>query len=389
MTIQTRRARRTLPRGMVTLAASLAVAAAGVFPASATAQGSVYEVIVDGHTPENQSAFLAYFPSELSVRPGDTIEFPLWDSGEPHTVTFGTIIDEAIAAVAGGADPESDPAIQKVPRLLTEEPGDANQVAANPCFVAEGDPPADACFDREQPAFDGTQSFYNSGWLGAETGFSVTLADDISPGTYNFICLLHAPDMAGTITVVDDGAEVLAPEAVSEQAVARIDEAAGQISVAIEAAAGNPPDQALAGVLTESVMNGLGIVFVPEDVTVQAGEAVTWTVLGPHTVSFNASEEAIGPRVVAPDGTIHVNAPALMPAGGPGQEPPTGPPDPDAPPVLIDAGEWDGTGFLSSGVILSFPPALAQYRVTFTEPGTYPYNCLIHPDMRGTVTVTS
>ena len=42
---------------------------------------------------------------------------------------------------------------------------------------------------------------------------------------------------------------------------------------------------------------------------------------------------------------------------------------------------------MSSGAIVSFPPQLFQYRVTFTQAGTYPFQCLIHPDMEGTVTV--
>jgi plastocyanin len=41
-------------------------------------------------------------------------------------------------------------------------------------------------------------------------------------------------------------------------------------------------------------------------------------------------------------------------------------------------GVWD-SGNLSEGESFSF---------TFEEPGTYPYLCLIHPLMRGTVTVT-
>ena len=54
----------------------------------------------------------------------------------------------------------------------------------------------------------------------------------------------------------------------------------------------------------------------------------------------------------------------------------------------MDAGTWDGTGFLSSGIIVSFPPApLYQYKVTFSKAGTYKYVCLIHTDMQGTVKV--
>jgi plastocyanin len=29
-----------------------------------------------------------------------------------------------------------------------------------------------------------------------------------------------------------------------------------------------------------------------------------------------------------------------------------------------------------------------DFSVTFSKPGTYAYSCVIHPDMKGTVTVT-
>ena len=56
-------------------------------------------------------------------------------------------------------------------------------------------------------------------------------------------------------------------------------------------------------------------------------------------------------------------------------------------PILIDAGEWDGQGELSSGIILAFGDPAYQYKVTFTKAGTYDYVCLIHPGMLGSVTV--
>jgi plastocyanin len=58
-------------------------------------------------------------------------------------------------------------------------------------------------------------------------------------------------------------------------------------------------------------------------------------------------------------------------------------PDDDEMPIQnVDAGRWDGSGFLSSGV----QPG-GTYTVTFTRPGTYPYACLIHPRMVGEVVV--
>ena len=117
---------------------------------------------------------------------------------------------------------------------------------------------------------------------------------------------------------------------------------------------------------------------------------MTWTVLGPHTISFDAPEDANQARVVAPDGSVHINAKAFVPANSPGQPPPPeGEAPPPGPPILIDGGMWDGEGFISSGIILSFPPQLFQYRLTFATAGTYKFQCLIHPDMEGTVRVGS
>ena len=67
---------------------------------------------------------------------------------------------------------------------------------------------------------------------------------------------------------------------------------------------------------------------------------------------------------------------------------PPGPP-PNGPPTVkvTDAGSWDGTGFHNTGLVLSFPPQLGAYKLTFTKPGTYQYKCLIHVDMLGTVKV--
>lgn len=88
---------------------------------------------------------------------------------------------------------------------------------------------------------------------------------------------------------------------------------------------------------------------------------------------------------------MHINPDSFAPAGGEGQPPPSdsgGPPAENTPPIVIDGGTYDGTGFRNSGIVLSFPPQLYQYKLTFSKPGTYEYFCLVHPEMQGTVTVT-
>lgn len=51
--------------------------------------------------------------------------------------------------------------------------------------------------------------------------------------------------------------------------------------------------------------------------------------------------------------------------------------------IVFPAGgpTYDGTGYVSSGV-LAIPKPL-----TFTKPGRYEYECLIHPGMEGYITV--
>jgi plastocyanin len=49
----------------------------------------------------------------------------------------------------------------------------------------------------------------------------------------------------------------------------------------------------------------------------------------------------------------------------------------------VDAGTWNGEGFFNSGLMFG-----GDFIVRFSKPGTYTYECLIHPGMAGTITVT-
>jgi plastocyanin len=346
------------------------------------ASPQTFQVSVDGHTAENKTAFLSYFPHELSAHPGDTVAFDLADSGEPHTVTFGTLVDSGIAALPTWTDPNTEPPdLAKLPLMLPAGPGDANQVAANPCYIASGDPPADAataCSATAQPAFDGTQSFYNSGWLAPDAPFTVTLSPDLKPGTYHYFCLLHRAGMVGTLTVVDPSTDVKSPGDATAEGETQIADDVAKLAPAVQAANAAPTAQA--GVFSQDVQEAFSSTFTPDPISIPVGGSVTWLNMGPHTVSFNAPQSATSFRVEAADGTVHLNAAAGAPSGGPGAPPP--------PPTLVDAGTWDGTGFLSSGIMVSFPPPpLYQYKVTFSKAGTYKYVCLVHTDMQGTVKV--
>lgn len=362
---------------------------------------STFPVQVDALPDDFSASFLAYFPDRLQARPGDTVSFTSRSTGEPHTVAFGTLVDaalEAFAAVPAGTAPPADvqALLAKVPSFFapTETRVDADPLpaAAQACYLAGGEPPAaEACAGQpaEPPEFDGTQSFYSSGFLPDEATFDVRLADGIAPGTYRFMCLVDRTRMTGVLTVVEPGRSVPAPSDVRTQAEVEIEAAVEAVreraaatravTSADAATAGAPepaeaPAPAPGGRTIDSTVN----VF-PEEVSVPAGGTVTWTVHGAHMIAFNAAEDARPLYGFDASGVVRANKKGAGPSGSPPR--PAG----ARPPVVIDAGTFDGTGFRNSGLLVG--EGDLSWRLRFTQPGTYTYLCLFHTDMEGSVKV--
>lgn len=371
---------------------------------AATEAAATRTVNVDGQTDKFNGAFLAYFPNEVQARPGDTVDFKEIWTGEPHSVTMGTLVEaglSAMKAVPKDAPPNTPPppGFASLPVMLPEGPGDANQNAAQACFLDSEKPPSDvtkACPKVAQPAFNGRQSYYNSGFLPDGKTFSVKLADDISPGAYHYYCNLHGPDMSGTITVEPKGTAIPSAADVENTGKSQLAEHVSKVEAAhTDAMAGKALPTgatALAGFGVDSDQASLVDEFIAPVINTKVGQKVTWAFIGPHTVSFNAPTDAMPILAVAPDGAVHLKPASMGPAGGPGVTPPTstGPP-PSGPPKLgkvTDGGKFDGTGFRSSGFVPPGPPPLLGYSLTFTKAGTYSYVCLIHPKMGGVVKVT-
>jgi plastocyanin len=367
-----------------------------------------YTVQVDGRADYN-SSFLAFFPRETKVHAGDTVAFRWVDTGEPHTVTFGSLVDAAVAALEG-ADMEGPPPPEweKLPVLIDEESLAVAQSAAQPCFLMTGEPGTEACdaADQEQADFDGSATFYNSGWPEGAGTFTVKLDPATAPGRYNFVCLLHVPFMAGVIEVVDAADEADAPADATARGESELADMAAALTETVGAAEAPDAATVLAGILPDAEIPASGDLFRPNEITIEAGDAVTWQIAGPHLVAFNSPSEAVGVRYEGPDGAISLNMASIGPSGGsPGM--PAPPEDAESegtddataapeespaaeempPPTVVDGGEWDGTGFYNSGLFLSFPPNMFAFKLTFTEPGSYPYLCLLHPGMSGVVLV--
>lgn len=376
--------------GLVALA--LLGAACGTGGDAGSAGGERRKVLVDSRADGFNAAFLAYFPNTVTVGPGDTVSFEAAETGEPHSVTMGTLVEAGLAA-ADKASPDGPPPpeMRKLPVMLPEGPGDAHQNAAQPCFLDSGEPPSDtkqACAKRKQPDFTGKQTYYSSGYIPGGDSFDVKLADDVEPGTYRYYCNLHGASMAGKI-VVTEGDEIPSQADVDAKGEEERDALVAKLRPAYETAkagkAAFPGN--LAGLGAPDVQTALVNEFVPAAIKAKVGEKVTWTIFGPHTISFGAPGDA-GPPIltVAGDGAVHLIEKGVAPAGGPGA-PQGPPPEGQQGPRVVDAGTYDGSGFKSSGLIISFPPNLVGYAVTFTKAGTYAYTCLIHPRMGGSIEV--
>ena len=326
--------------------------------------------------------------------------------GEPHTVTFGSSIDTLMTVYSGLSEeeqngpPPPEVAALKVPFVFPDDADFSdlskvklNQSGAQPCFLASGQfaPGADPCPKVTAPAFDGTQPFFNSGILKDDATFAVQLADDIKPGVYQYICLFHGPEMRGQITVAGTGAQSAADvKAPGDKQLA--DEVALLKPAVATARSDAKPGEVKAGINVEEATSAGANVFAPDEVTIPVGGSVNWN-LSFHTVSFNAPEDARPAFTQASDGSWGFNVKALTPVGYTPPAPPEAPAGGDAggqeagppAPINVDGGTWNGTGFYSSGSIDS--PGDVFFKLTFSKAGTYKYECLIHPDMEGTVKV--
>ncbi len=106
------------------------------------------------------------------------------------------------------------------------------------------------------------------------------------------------------------------------------------------------------------------LAFMPASVSVEVGTPVNWQWTGtePHSVTF------LAPGTTLPE--VGSKASQALYA------PPTPP-----------KGAYDGTTLVNSGLQPLGAPA-TPLQMTFSKAGTYSYYCLIHPQMKGTITVT-
>lgn len=370
-----------------------------------TATGQTLPIGVDAPAEGFGASWIHFFPHEVKAHPGDTVQFISHFTGEPHSVAFGSLVDEALDAFAQ-LDPDSQedppPEIQavldKVPFLFSDEGGPDDlfvQAASQPCYLETAEPPTrEACpADQQEPpeTIDGKERFLSTGFMPDQATADFTLSDDVAPGDYTFMCLVHGPEMTAKVTVVPEATAIPGPAEVEAEGRHHLEEFLATVKADVEKVQASTLPQAVAGVFAaDEELPSAGINVLPREIDAKVGEKVTWEVNGFHTISFNAPEDARPWLQFDDRGVLGTNKKSFTPANSPGipdpEPPPEDAPEGAAPKVPVDAGAWDGQGFHSSGA--PFSDAQLVYSLAFSTPGTYQYLCLVHPDMEGTVKVT-
>jgi plastocyanin len=311
-----------------------------------------YTVVVDGPSTlgaENY-VYATYFPKTIAVRPGDSVLFDNRSSNDVHTVSFGVKADRS----------DSPPLVHK---------GSENPAVFKPCYTA--DPPKPDMTSCPPPTagtpeFDG-KGFWNSGVLlptalppeaGSKT-VTLKVASGTAPGTYQVTCLLHAY-MSSTMQVVATDAERQSPAQVSAAADKEFGEAKAAAAGMTPTAPAPPANGAAVVASWGDKQTGVNR-FSPETVAIKVGQTVAWKDTSPflpHTVSF---------------------------------QPPFKTPSDEG--VFLPLGAKSGSkysgGVAHSGLFGPSPPLPTDsFSLIFTKAGKYPYLCMLHPGMAGTVEVS-
>lgn len=377
-----------------------------------------YVVWVDNNAPAGFPATYEYFfPDRLRVPQGATVDFRMdWNSGEPHNVALGTVVDgarEAIDALpesevtlSPGAplpvSPELQAQFARMPQALPPDQATTAETMrlAQPCFIAEGLPPLDEpCGPDQRTAtepFDGTQSYVSSQvFIDDGDTFTLDLAEDMAAGDYTFICTLHPTFMYGTLEVVADPEAADTPTEVSDRGQEAIDALNDQYRPIAQDLAAQTGPTVDAGALGDGGNSPeITINVFPNRIDAAPDEPITWNVVGAHMFTFEPPPD----RPV--DVVLEERDGVVTPVEWTPDEPSSGragmPPIDQIVQALttgttieVDDGELGQGEYLHSGLLFGslgpLPPT--TYTLRLRDEGDYTYYCMRHPGMSGTVTV--
>jgi plastocyanin len=197
-------------------------------------------------------------------------------------------------------------------------------------------------------------------------------------GTYTVLCSIHT-GMKGTVVVKGKKAAIPTKKQDAKR-IAKQAKAASKLAKKLVAGQGVPGGTT---VKAGNDKNGVAtLAFFPASTSVKVGQAVTFTMSSKSTEAHNvafapeAYAKQLAQSFLGPNG---VDPFTLYPSEAPGT-------------ALIVNGTSHGNGFVNTGMLDddAATPLPKSQTVTFSQPGTYQYYCIVHgADMKGTVTITS
>jgi plastocyanin len=336
------KAKKNFRRLKATLLVAALIAVSGAVSTGnnvARAAGKASYTVLAGATSQIGIDNLAFSPQTLRVHRGDTIT---WNFSPIHDVHFAA--KPVDLSIMSDIDGKQLPEINPVILTPSGQSGDTFKEGFNTGLI--GDP-------------------------GAPTSFAIVM--DTAPGTYTYLCDLHA-GMVGTIIVVADSETIPTPEDVAKEGQDGVNKvfAAAQTTALKAADAAVPvstePTLQISAGFTETTASINR--YFPSVGVIKAGQTINWTVpagLEPHTITFPLPDDGNIPPSLVPV-VDKKNVPHLVFS------------DTMAP--LNKSGE-SFKGTLSSGLI--FPGQ--SFAATFPTAGIFKYFCAIHPGQIGTIVV--
>jgi plastocyanin len=352
-------------RRMLGFVGGLSVCVVAVLAAAGSALGFVAPVTAGPPKAPGvaQLDFNGFFPASSEIHVGDRVR---WEINGFHTVTF----------LAKG---------QAQPPFIIISP--ANPItgqldAAGKPFWFNGQPSQIINPEAAAPAGKKTYkggTYLNSG-LPGEGPPKPFVVKFTKAGTYTFHCLVH-PGMNGVVKVLPKRKHV--PSAKKDLAAAALQLKAGILKARALAKVKPAANTVLAG-------NDVGSVawlrFFPSHLSIKAGTSVEFKMaskrevhtftFGPAAYTTNIEKTFATPIKSATPGppTLGIN-----PLGGYPSDPP---------PLPLFTGSNHGNGFEGSGVLAMGGPLPSSVKITFTKPGKYSFECVVHEGMDGKITVT-
>ena len=296
--------------------------------------GADWQATVGAQDQNKGRQVVAFLPNELWIHAGDSI---LWtvNADEIHTITFLTLG-------------------QVRPPFPVGCPG----------------------FTVGTAIFDGSNCVSTPPMVSGQT-FTVTFP---SVGNFKLVCLVH-PDMTGVVHVLDTSAPLPhGQDFYDKQAASQANELLADLAQLQGHHHAASPNGVVVGA-GKTLANAGGhntislMRFVKPELVIHAGATVEWTnddPSMPHTITFGTEPQ----NPIPPSGNVIVDADGALHA------------------TIASTSDSVHSGFIASAPQDEIgspqtPLGSTRFRITFTNPGVYPYICALHDDlgMKGTIIV--